>query len=84
MVSDGARAAHFEFQEHDDRDPEPDGEEGRLDVRVITAIEQALLTGKPQQLAPFHRAKHPIPDQAIELPAIALPPLVNAHAPTDG
>ncbi len=80
----GAETHYFSDCILNDRDPEPDGEEGRLDVRVITAIEQALLTGKPQQLAPFHRAKHPIPDQAIELPAIALPPLVNAHAPTDG
>jgi predicted dehydrogenase len=67
-----------------DKDPEPDAEEGRLDVRVIAAIEQALLTGKPQALAPYHRAKHPSFDQAIEIAATTPPPMVNASEPQKG
>ncbi len=67
-----------------DRDPEPDGEEGRLDVRVIAAIERALQTGKPQELDPYHRAKHPAPSQAIEIPATTPPPMVNASEPQKG
>ena len=63
------------------RDPEPDGEEGRLDVRVIAAIERALTTGRPQELAPYHRTKHPVPEQGIELPVIKVPSLVNATPP---
>ena len=67
-----------------DRDPEPDAEEGRLDVRVIAAIERALETGQPQSLPPYHRAKHPDPTQAIEIPAGTTPPLVNASPPQKG
>ncbi len=67
-----------------DRDPEPDAEEGRLDVRVICAIEQALLTGRPQQLAPYHRTRHPAPDQGIEIAATTPPPMVNASEPQQG
>ena len=67
-----------------DRDPEPDGEEGRLDVRVLEAVEQSLRTGRPVELAPYHRAKHPLADQVFEIPAQSPPPLVNAHAPQDG
>ena len=67
-----------------DRDPEPDGEEGRLDVRVMVAVEQALLTGKAQELAPLHRGKHPAVDQGFEIPASSPPPMVNAAEPTEG
>lgn len=57
-----------------DQDPEPDAEEGRLDVRVLAAIERALQSGQPVELQPFHRAKHPLPAQAIEIPAGKSPP----------
>ena len=67
-----------------DREPEPDGEEGRLDVRVIAAIERALLTGKPQELAPYHRTRHPDLAQGIEIPPSKPPALVHAHEPAKG
>ncbi len=67
-----------------DRQPEPDGEEGMLDVRVIAAIEQSLLTGTPQQLAPFHRSKRPRVDQAETLKVTEEPELVGAHQPSKG
>ena len=80
----GAETRYFSDCVLHDRDPEPDGEEGRLDVRVIAAVEQALLTGRPQELAPYHRAKHPVPAQGIELPAVPAPALVHAHEPGEG
>ena len=63
--------------------PEPDGEEGRLDVRIIAAIERALQTGRTQQLPPMSRGKRPEPSQVRQLPAITPPKLVNAAAPSD-
>ena len=66
------------------RDPEPDGEEGRLDVRVLAAIERALAEGRPQTLEPVERSKRPDPAQAIALPPIETPGLVNAAAPGEG
>ena len=66
------------------REPEPDGEEGMLDVRVIAAIEQSLLTGQVQKLSPFHRSKRPDPAQVQTLPAVTEPELVDSHKPSEG
>ena len=67
-----------------DQNPEPDGEEGMLDVRVIAAIEQALLTHQVQKLAPYHRSRRPDPAQVQTLPAVTEPELVAAHKPSEG
>ena len=55
-----------------------------LDVRVIAAIEQALLTGQAQKLAPFHRSKRPDPAQVQTLAAVPEPELVASHKPSEG
>lgn len=62
-------------------DPEPDGEEGWLDVRVVAAIGRALETGRAQELAPAYRSKRPLPDQGFDLAPAAMPPLVHAAPP---
>ncbi|WP_051379054.1 Gfo/Idh/MocA family protein [Derxia gummosa] len=64
-----------------DRLPEPDGEEGLADVRVIAAIERALTTGRPQRLAPLDRERRPDPAQKMTLPPVEQPQLVDAAAP---
>ena len=66
------------------RDPEPDGEEGLMDVRIIAAIERALTTGQAQTLGPAHRRRHVEPSQAMDLPTITVPPMVNASQPSEG
>ena len=68
----------------EDREPEPDGEEGMLDVRVIAAIEQSLLTGQVQKLAPYHRSKRPTSAQVQTLSAVTEPELIAAHKPSEG
>ena len=68
----------------DDKDPEPDGEEGMLDVRVLAAIEQSLATGAVQKLVPFERSKRLRTDQAETLGAVSEPDLVGAHKPSEG
>lgn len=80
----GAETRYFSDCILHDRDPEPDAEEGRLDVRVIAAVERALHTGQSQVLVPYHRSKHPALDQGIELPPITVPPMVNAAEPGKG
>ena len=67
-----------------DEAPEPDGEEGMLDVRVLEAIEQALKTGTAQKLAPYHRARRPVAAQVQMLDAVKEPELVAAHKPSEG
>ena len=58
----------------DDRTPEADGEEGLLDVRVLTAIERSLRTGQPQTLPPWQRGQGVNPSQ---LEALAPTPTAN-------
>ena len=66
-----------------DRDPEPDGEEGWLDVRILAAVERALATGREQELPPTYRSKRPSLDQRSDLPPASKPALVHA-APPEG
>ena len=67
-----------------DVEPEPDGEEGLLDVRVLAAVEQSLLTGQVQKLAPYKRTRRPVMDQVQTLRAVSEPELVAAHKPSEG
>ncbi len=67
-----------------DRKPEADGEEGLLDVRVLAAIEQSLLTGQVQKLDPYQRSRRPVPEQVEVLSAVKEPELVGAKKPSEG
>jgi predicted dehydrogenase len=65
-----------------DRDPEPDAEEGLADLRVIEGIQRALDTGTAQPLAPFTRARRI--DTAAQKRTLSLkkpPEPVHAAAP---
>lgn len=66
------------------KQPEADGEEGMLDVRVLVAIEKALSTGQVQTLAPLYRKRRPEPEQVETLPKVSEPELVGAHKPSEG
>lgn len=80
----GAEAQYFSDCILRDRAPEPDGEEGFLDVRVVEAVQRALATGRPQTLEPMQRTRRPDPAQAIVLSPTEVPPLVNASEPGAG
>jgi predicted dehydrogenase len=64
--------------------PEPSGEEGMLDVRVLVAIEESLKTNRPVPLAPYTRSRRPAKDQVESLGAVKEPELVGAHKPSEG
>ncbi len=65
-----------------DTEPEPDGEEGFADVRVLEGVLEALKTGKAVQLKPFTRTKRIDTEaQKVELRAVSTPELVNASNP---
>ncbi len=66
----------------EDRDPEPDAEEGLADLRVIEGVLEALKTGKAVTLPPFHRSRRISADQEQTLSPIKVPELVNAASPT--
>lgn len=67
----------------DGRDPEPDGEEGILDMLVLAAIERAIETGEVQTLEPRSRQRRIGPDQARELPLATSPDLVGIELPME-
>ncbi len=68
-----------------DLEPEPDGEEGFADVRVLEAILEALETGKSVVLEPFTRTKRiDINAQKMTLGAVSTPDLVDASNPGKG
>jgi predicted dehydrogenase len=63
------------------RDPEPDGEEGLVDVRIIRALHESLEAGRMVDVAAA-RDRRPVPDQAISCPAVEEPAMVNAAEPS--
>jgi predicted dehydrogenase len=65
--------------------PEPSGEEGFADVRVLEGIMVALEGGKSVQLAPFERSRRIDTErQRMTLPAVSTPELVHAGNPGKG
>ncbi len=66
-----------------DRDPEPDAEEGVADLRVIEGIVRALKSGTREALPPFVRTRRIDPDaQRQTLRTVSSPDDVNAASPT--
>ena len=80
----GGELKYFSECVRNGKDPEPDGEEGMLDVRVLVAVEQSLKTGMPVKLAPYTRTRRPVGGQAEKLKAVDAPDLVHAHKPSEG
>ena len=64
--------------------PEADGEEGMLDIRVIAAVERALTTRQPQTLEPYTRKRRPTEEQVVKLSVPKEPQLIDTHKPSEG
>ena len=64
-----------------DREPEPDGEEGYADVRVLEGIVRALQSGRSETLAPFTRSRRIDTANVQTLAAKRTPELVNTSNP---
>jgi glucose-fructose oxidoreductase len=66
-----------------DREPEPSGEEGLADVRVLEAIEEsARQGGRPVRLARFEKEQRPSLKQEIQRPLPPKPELVRVEPPS--
>lgn len=65
------------------QDPEPSGEEGLADVRIIRAIVASAQTAKPVELGEFKKQTRPTSEQVIQIPASEeQPDLVHAADPS--
>ena len=81
----GAETKYFSDCILNHRDPEPDGEEGLADIRILLAIEEALEGGIPKPIiSRIERKVRPGRDQIIRLPPVKTKELVDAAAPGGG
>lgn len=79
----GGQTEYFSKCIIDDRDPEPNGEEGVLDMVVLAAVERAIETGEVQKLEPRSRQRRIGPDQKRELKLAKSPDLVGIDVPME-
>ncbi len=80
----GGETKYFSDCVLDDQQPEPDGEEGLADVRVILAIQESLRTGQPQPVAPLTRKQRPTRGQIMKLSPVKPGKMVHAAPPEEG
>ncbi|HLL52883.1 MAG TPA: Gfo/Idh/MocA family oxidoreductase [Myxococcaceae bacterium] len=66
----------------EDREPEPSGEEGLADIRIISALEESMRHRRPVELEPFEKRSRPDMSQEMYRPPVKEPELVDAQAPT--
>lgn len=64
-----------------DREPEPSGEEGLADIRIIEALRKSMKSGRWVTVDVGQRARRPTLRQAISRPPVKMPNLVNAASP---
>lgn len=65
------------------RRPEPSGEEGRQDVRIVQALYESADTGKPVQIPPYREAKRPTGRQRVSKLGVRKPPLVKVQSASE-
>jgi predicted dehydrogenase len=66
-----------------DREPEPSGEEGLQDVRIVEALYKSARTGRAVAIPPFDRARRPTGRQRIVRPGIRKPTLVKVQSASE-
>ena len=63
-----------------DRAPEPSGDEGLQDVRIVQALYESSRTGQPVKLRPFKKKQRPTGRQRITRPGIRKPSLIKVQS----
>jgi glucose-fructose oxidoreductase len=71
---------HFSDAIRLDREPEPSGLEGRIDVQIIEALQRAVESGGAVALPVLRGDRAPTPRQARSLVPVRRPSLVRARA----
>jgi predicted dehydrogenase len=79
----GGETKYFSDCILDGRQPEPDGEEGLADVRVMNAIEESLRRSRSVVLGRSPAKIGPQEEQVVKLPAVPAGELIHA-APPEG
>ncbi|HMC29082.1 MAG TPA: Gfo/Idh/MocA family oxidoreductase, partial [Verrucomicrobiae bacterium] len=66
-----------------DRKPEPSGEEGLIDIKIIEALYESARRGVPVKVGTLPRVRHPCGDQRFACPSPKKPKLLHVEAPTE-
>ncbi len=64
------------------REPEPSGEEGLIDVQIVRAIHRACENERAVPVHSVRRDERPEPSQKMNFPAVEEPELVDARMPS--
>ena len=62
-----------------DREPEPSGEEGLQDVRIVEALYASARSGRPIRIPPFVKRQRPTGRQRITRPGVRKPALIKVQ-----
>jgi predicted dehydrogenase len=62
------------------RTPEPSGEEGLQDVRIVQALYESAEIGRAVQVPPFQKARRPTGRQRVSKPGVRKPALVKVQS----
>jgi predicted dehydrogenase len=65
------------------REPEPSGEEGMQDVRIVQALYRSAKTGRAVAIPPFTKAKRPSGRQRISRPGVRKPALLKVQSASE-
>jgi predicted dehydrogenase len=65
------------------REPEPSGEEGMQDVRIVQALYRSAKTGRAVAIPPFTKAKRPTGRQRISRPGVRKPALLKVQSASE-
>jgi glucose-fructose oxidoreductase len=75
-----AELVYFSDCIREDREPEPSGEEGLQDVRIVQALYRSARSGRPVRLPEFSDRRRPSRRQRISRPAVSKPALVKVQS----
>jgi glucose-fructose oxidoreductase len=75
-----AELIYFSDCVREDREPEPSGLEGMIDVKVIEALQFSARSGRSVALPKFPRERRPTRRQGRRLPPVRKPSLVRAES----
>ncbi len=79
-----AELLYFSECIQNDRKPEPSGEEGMQDVRIVEALYRSAKSGKPIRIPSFADPKRPNKTQTIRRRGIRKPQLVKVASASEG
>jgi glucose-fructose oxidoreductase len=71
---------HFSDCIRRNRNPEPSGEEGLQDVRIVQALYESAETGKPVEIPPYRERQRPTGRQQMTKPGVKKPDLVKVQS----